>query len=84
LPDPARIWWEAELLARQDMRARAARQLRIVEWASLVASAAAGGALLIGNWPVMHDVLLRSANFAPWACSGVVLMALALRLVFGE
>ena len=84
LPDPALIWWKAQLLAQRDARSRAASPLFIAEWASIVASGAAGVALVIANWAAVHDALLRSAAFAPWVFSGVILTALTLRLVFGE
>jgi len=84
LPDPVRIWWEAQLLARRDRRRRLARQLIMVQWAATVAAGAAGAGILWMNWLGVHDVLRQSIAFAPWVCSGMVLTALALRLVFGE
>ncbi len=84
LPDPSLIWWKAQVLAQRDARSRATSPLVIAEWASIVASGAAGVALMIANWTAVHDTLLRSAAFAPWVFSGVVLTALTLRLVFGE
>lgn len=84
LPDAALIWWKAQLLARRDARSRATSPLVIAEWASIVATGAAGVALMVANWTAVHDTLLRSAAFAPWLFSGVVLMGLTLRLVFGE
>lgn len=57
LPDPALIWWEAQLLKQRDARARAMRPLVIAEWASIAASAAAAAVLTVSNWPGIRDML---------------------------
>ena len=83
LPDPALIWWKAQLDAQHVAEARATRPLVVVEWASLAASVAAV-VLIVCNWQGIPDLLQTSAAVAPWVSGGVIFMGLALRFVFGE
>ena len=85
LPDPALIWWKARLLERQAVQARVARPIAIAQWLSLVVAVGTMIVLCAVNWPGIKG-MLEPAGFTLWvaAASGVILMCLALRFVFGE
>jgi len=85
LPDPAVIWWQAQMQERQVARARAARPMAIVQWISLVVGLAAAVVLCAVNWTGMKGLLEPAGaplGIAAIAC--VVLAALAARFVSGE
>jgi len=86
LPDPALIWWKAQLLKRQAARARVTRPMAVAQWTSLVVAVVTVAALAAKNWTGIKDILLEPAGIALWFAVGaiVILMGLALRFVFGE
>ena len=68
LPDPARLYWRAQILARldhqQQLAQRAARPVRTVTWlAALLASAVIAWAIssLLGLLPTTPDPMLDTA-----------------------
>ena len=85
LPDPALIWWRAQLLERQDAQARVARPMEIAQWLSLVVAVVTVVVLCAMNWSGIQG-MLEPAGLALWAIAGgvVMVMGLALRFVFGE
>jgi hypothetical protein len=84
LPDPALIWWKAQLLDRQAAQARAVRPIAIAQWLSLVVAVVTTMALCAVNWPGIQGVL-APFGFTLWvaAAGGVILMGLAVRFVLG-
>ena len=85
LPDPALIWWRAQLLEKQDAQARVARPIAIAQWLSLVVAVVTTIVLCAVNWSGIPGGL-EPAGCALWAVAGggVMAMGLALRFVFGE
>lgn len=85
LPDPRVIWWQAQLLQRQDARERAARPTVIAQWVSLVVAVATVIVLGAANWAGIRS-MLAPAGFALWlaAAGAAVLLGIALRVVLSE
>ncbi|MGA2589330.1 MAG: hypothetical protein ABSH32_05410 [Bryobacteraceae bacterium] len=85
LPDPALIWWQARLLERQDVQARAARPIAIAQWVSLVVAVVSVIALCAVYSQGIRG-MLAPLGVALWMVGGggAILMGLALRVVFGQ
>ena len=84
LPDPALIWWKAQLLEKQAAQARVSRPTEIAQWASLVVAVIATSVLAALNWSGMKG-MLEPAGALLWVIPGaVILMALGLRFVLAE
>jgi hypothetical protein len=85
LPDPAIIWWKAQLQERANARARAARPIAFAQWISLVVGLAAAVVLCAVNWKGMQGLLEPAGAALGIAAIGCLLLgACAMRFVFGE
>ncbi len=62
LPDPALIWWKAQWLEKQAVRARVERPMVIAQWLSLVAPVAAAVVLCAINWQGMQGMLSQAVR----------------------
>lgn len=84
LPDPALIWWKAQLLEKRAANARVTRPVAIAQWVSLVVTVVTTIGLCAANWAGIKGVL---EPFGPalWVAFGgaVILMLVALPLVSG-
>ena len=85
LPDPALIWWKAQLIEKQAAQARVIRPMEIAQWASLVVAVAATVVLGALNWSAVKG-MLEPFGVTLWipAAAVLILMGLGLRMVFAE
>ena len=85
LPDPAIIWWQAQLLEKQAARARAVRPMAVAQWVSLVVAVVAAIVLCAMNWAGMQALLGPvAAAVGLFVCAAAVLIGLTIRFAFGE
>ncbi|MCX6550127.1 MAG: hypothetical protein NTY02_03800 [Acidobacteria bacterium] len=57
LPDPAVIWWKAQLLRRWEAERRAVAPIERMHWVELVAGLASFGVFLVWQWSGLVNVL---------------------------
>ena len=85
LPDPAYIWWKAELLRRWDGQQRAAAPLEVGEHVQVGVGLVAASALLVWLWRTLPDLTTSATSLTPLAVamilSGVPLAATAIVIV---
>jgi hypothetical protein len=91
LPDPSRIWWRAQLLARREAARRALRPIVVVEQAALACALITIAFSITWGWPIVSGWIgamtsLRTeapaAAVAPHALGLSVLADLCLLPVF--
>jgi hypothetical protein len=85
LPDPAYIWWKAELLRRWDAQQRAAAPLEVGEHVQVGVGLVAASALLVWLWRTLPDLTTSATSLTPLALvmilSGIPLAATAIVIV---
>jgi hypothetical protein len=59
LPDPALIWWRAQLLERRAARARVTFPISIAQWASVVVPAVTFFTLTVSHWQEISSLIAR-------------------------
>jgi len=83
IPSSARVWWRAEMRARQEAARRAAQPMAVVQ----AAAAACGGGVLIAFvmlfWPALHS-LFAGLDLSSLASLSGNLPVLALVLAIGS
>ncbi len=85
LPDPALIWWKAQLIERQAAQARVRRPIEFAQWVSLAVAVVATVVLGALNWSAVKG-MLEPFGVTLWipAAAVLILMGLGLRIVFAE
>ena len=59
LPDPAVVWWKAQLLRRWEAERRAVAPIERMHWVELAAGAASLGVFLLWQWSGLVNLLAR-------------------------
>ena len=59
LPDPAVIWWKAQLLRRWESERRAVAPIERMHWVELAAGVASLGVFLVWQWSGLVNLLSR-------------------------
>ena len=59
LPDPAVVWWKAQLLRRWESERRAVAPLERMHWVELAAGVASLGVFLVWQWSGLVNLLAR-------------------------
>jgi hypothetical protein len=59
LPDPAVVWWKAQLLRRWEAERRAVAPIERMHWVELAAGVASLGVFLVWQWSGLVSILAR-------------------------
>lgn len=59
LPDPAVVWWKAQLLRRWESERRAVAPIERMHWVELAAGVASLGVFLVWQWSGLVNLLAR-------------------------